>query len=111
MPATCVPWKDAAGSTASRPPAPDVGPGKTRATITFGDTHLDRPFGKPAGYENDVASKYGFVGSTQSSTTPIFIPCPFAPVSRWRTSAPITPGLRFVSSVERRLGKTRAATS
>ena len=99
MPATCVPWKDAAGSTASRPPRPEVGPGKTRATITLGDVQVVPPLGKPAGYANEVGLKNGFVGSTPSSTIPILMPSPRAPVVSCSTSAPITEGLRLVSSV------------
>ena len=51
MPATCVPWNDESGSTASRPAAPAFGPGNTRATITFGVVHFVEPRGKPGGYE------------------------------------------------------------
>jgi hypothetical protein len=94
-----VPWNDARGSTASRPPAPEFGPGNTRATITFGDVHFRPPRGNPAGYEKPVPSKNAFVESTPSSTTPILIPVPSAPMTRWSTSAPIRDGARFNSCV------------
>ena len=51
MPATCVPWNDVCGSSGSCPPVPDPGPGKARATMTFGVVNFVLPFGKPAGYE------------------------------------------------------------
>src|ERR687887_2862326 len=97
IPATCVPWNDAFRSTGSVPARPDAGPGNERATITFGDVKFVFPFGKPAGYEKPVAERNGFVGSTPSSTMPILMPSPFAPVVACSTSAPITAGLRFVS--------------
>src|SRR5207248_1783502 len=50
MPATCVPWKDAARSTGSFPGLPEPGPGKERATITFGVVYDVSPRGKPVGY-------------------------------------------------------------
>ena len=60
-----------------------TGPGKTRATITFGRRHFavaasgSRPGTvKPAGLRN------GLDGSTPVSTTPIFIPWPLSPVGR-----------------------------
>src|SRR5207237_9302287 len=99
IPDTCVPWNDEAGSTASRPGSPAFGPGKTFATITFGVVHFVPPFGKPAGYEKPAGLKNALFWSTPSSTTPILTPVPSAPRTRWRTSAPITPGLRFVESV------------
>ena len=43
------------GRQASRLPA--VGPGKTRATITFGVVALVTPRGKPAGYEKPAGLK------------------------------------------------------
>ena len=49
MPATCVPWNDEAGSSGSRPGLPELGPGKTFATITFGVVYFVSPFGNPAG--------------------------------------------------------------
>ena len=49
IPATCVPWNDARGSTARRPGSPEPGPGNARATITFGVVHRVPPFGKPGG--------------------------------------------------------------
>ncbi len=104
MPATCVPWNDELGSTARRPAAPERGPGKTFATITFGVVHFGEPFGKPAGYEKPVGSKNGFDWSMPSSTTPILMPVPSAPVVRWRTSAPITDGEWSVASVYVTLG-------
>src|SRR5712671_6263018 len=104
MPATCVPWNDALGSRASRPPAPEFGPGKTRATITFGVVHLVLPRGKPAGYEKPVGSKKEFDWSMPSSTTAILMPLPLAPVVRCRTSAPITDGEWSSASVYPTLG-------
>ena len=98
MPATCVPWKDASGSSASRPGRPAPGPGKTRATITFSFVQRRPPRGKPAGYEKPAGLKNGFVWSTPSSTTAIFTPAPRAPVAFEKESAPISDGLRFVAS-------------
>ncbi len=89
IPATWVPWKDESGSTARRPALPAPGPGKTRATITFGVVHFVAPFGKPGGYEKPFGSKNGFVWSTPSSTIAIFSPVPSAPSSRCTVSAPM----------------------
>ena len=91
MPATCVPWKDESGSSGRCPGAPEFGPGKTFATITFGVVYFVSPLGKPAGYEKPAGLKNGFVWSMPSSTMPILIPVPSAPVTWCRTSAPITP--------------------
>src|SRR4030095_13253846 len=99
MPATCVPWNDDFGSTASRPAAPDFGPGKTRAAITFGVTHLLLPFGKPAGYEKPAGAKNGFVWSMPSSTTAILSPVPSAPVCCRSTPVPMIDGERSSASV------------
>ena len=79
------------------PAAPSPGPGKARATITFGVVHFLPPFGKPAGYEKPAGLKNGFVSSTPSSTTPILIPWPRPPVVAQNVSARITDGLWFVS--------------
>ncbi len=49
MPATCVPWNEFCGSTASGVRSSAPVPTKERATITFGDVHFVPPFGKPAG--------------------------------------------------------------
>ena len=98
IPATCVPWKDACGSSASRPGRPEPGPGKVRATITFGVVQRVPPRGKPAGCEKPAGLKNAFCGSTPSSTTAILIPSPRAPVAALIASAPITDGLRFVAS-------------
>src|SRR5438552_18040830 len=92
MPATCVPWNDAAGSTAMRPGVPAFGPGNTRATITFGDVHFFAPRGKPGGYAKPIGEKKAFVWSIPSSTTAILIPAPSAPAVVRSTSAPITDG-------------------
>src|SRR5690242_1615519 len=92
MPATCVPWKEDAGSTPSRPGRPAFGPGKTRATITFGEVQRREPRGNPGGYAKPAGEKNGFVWSMPSSTTAILIPAPSAPVTRSSTSAPITDG-------------------
>jgi len=92
IPATCVPWKDEFGSTGSRPALPECGPGKTRATITFGVVADLWPFGNPGGYERPAGLKKGFVWSMPSSTIAIFMPVPSAPRSLRITSAPITPG-------------------
>src|ERR671930_146432 len=40
MPATCVAWNEASRSMASRPRRPECGPGKARATMTFGVVHF-----------------------------------------------------------------------
>ena len=104
MPATCVPWNDEFGSSGSLPGAPEFGPGKTFATITFGVTYFASPFGKPAGYEKPAGLKNGFVWSIPSSTTPILIPVPSAPVIWCRTSAPITEGEWSSASVYWMLG-------
>jgi hypothetical protein len=98
MPATCVPWKLARGSSASRPRRPAPGPGKERATITFGLVQRRAPLGNPAGYWRPSGAKNGFDGSTPSSTTPILIPVPRAPVAAQYAVAPMTDGLRFSSS-------------
>src|SRR5512133_2207973 len=97
IPATCVAWKEALRSTASRPRRPEFGPGNARATITFGDVHLRPPRGKPGGYASPSGARKGFVLSTPSSTIPILTPSPRAPVSAFSSSAPITPGLVSVS--------------
>src|SRR5437773_146148 len=104
IPATCVPWKDAARSTGSFPGLPAPGPGNERATITFGVVYDVSPRGKPAGYGYPAGLKNGLVWSTQSSTTPILIPSPRAPVAACSTSAPMIEGLRSVRSVKRTLG-------
>ena len=105
MPATCVPWNEESRVDGSVPAAPALGPGKTRATITFGVVPLrDRRFGNPAGYGEAAESKNGFVWSMPSSTTPILMPVPSAPVAWRRTSAPITDGERSVASVYWTLG-------
>ena len=104
MPATCVPWNDTAGSTASLPGAPEFGPGNARATITFGEVHLRAPRGKPGGYEKPVGEKNVFVWSIPSSTTAIFTPVPSAPAVLRRTSAPITDGEWSSASVYATLG-------
>ena len=49
MPATCVPWNEACGSTASLVRSSAPAPTNERATITFGVVHFVPPFGKPAG--------------------------------------------------------------
>ena len=104
MPATCVPWNDEAGSTGSCPGLPAFGPGKTRATITFGVVAEVMPFGNPAGYEKPAGLKNGFVWSIPSSTTAIFMPVPSAP-RVWRsTSAPMIEGERSSASVYATLG-------
>src|SRR5438067_761435 len=46
IPATCVPWKDAARSTGNFPGLPAPGPGNERATITFGVVYDVSPGGK-----------------------------------------------------------------
>jgi hypothetical protein len=71
IPATCVPWKEARGSSARRPGRPACGPGNARATITFGVVHFFPPRGKPAGYWKPAGEKNALFGSTPSSTTPI----------------------------------------
>ena len=77
IPATCVPWNEAcAVERRARPGRPEPGPGKTRATITFGVVHFVPPFGKPAGYVKPAGLKNGFVWSMPSSTTPILMPSP-----------------------------------
>src|SRR4029077_5387921 len=96
MPATCVAWKEAARSIGSRPRRPECGPGNARATITFRVVHFSPPFGNPGGYEYPAGLRNGFVLSTPSSTIPIFIPSPFAPVSVCNSVAPITEGLVLV---------------
>ena len=53
------------------------------------------PIGKPAGGVKPAPLRKGFVLSMPSSTMPILTPSPFAPVAAWKTSAPITAGLRF----------------
>jgi hypothetical protein len=98
IPPTCVPWKEACGSSASRPGRPAPGPGKARATITFSFVQRRPPRGKPAGYEKPTGLKNGFAWSTPSSTTAIFTPAPRAPVAVQNVSAPISDGLRFVRS-------------
>jgi hypothetical protein len=55
--------------------------------------------GNPGGYENPAGLRNGFVLSTPSSTTPILIPSPRAPVSWCSASAPITEGLVSVVRV------------
>ena len=85
------------GSARGGPARPEPGPGKARATITFGVVHFLPPFGKPAGYEKPAGLKNGFVSSTPSSTTPILIPWPMPPVVAQNVSARITDGLLFVS--------------
>ena len=87
-----MPWKEEFGSTGRRPGAPEFGPGKVFATITFGVTYFASPFGKPAGYEKPAGLKNGFVWSIPSSTMPILIPVPSAPAVCRSTSAPITEG-------------------
>ncbi len=99
IPATCVPWKLARGSTARRPRRPAPGPGNERAAITFGLVHRLPPFGKPAGYWRPFGAKNGLAGSTPSSTTPILIPVPRAPVAAVYALAPITAGLRLSACV------------
>ena len=49
IPATCVAWKDACGSKASRLLSSAPAPTNERATITFGVVHLVPPLGKPGG--------------------------------------------------------------
>ena len=98
MPATCVPWKDAFGSSAIRPSFPAPGPGNERATITFGVVHFRPPFGNPAGYEKPAGSKKALAMSTPSSTTPIFTPSPRAPAPFQSASAWISSGPRFIVS-------------
>src|SRR5581483_6450665 len=95
IPATCVPWNDACRSSGSWPPAPEPGPGKARATITFGVVKLVLPFGKPDGYEKPLGLKNGFVWSIPSSTTPILMPAPLAPVADSSCVAPMIAGLLF----------------
>src|SRR3954470_12573996 len=98
MPATCVPWYSA-GSSGLRPGLPEPGPGKVRATITFGVVALRSPFGKPAGYEYPVALRKGFVQSTPVSTTPTFTPSPRIPVVLANSVAPMIDGLWFSVAV------------
>ncbi len=99
MPETCVPWNDAERSSGSWPPGPEPGPGKARATITFGVVYAVLPFGKPGGYEKPLGLKNGFVWSIPSSTTPILIPAPLAPVACSSWVAPMIAGLSSRSSV------------
>src|SRR5919109_5652777 len=49
MPATCVAWNEARGSTGSRARRPAPRTVKLRATITFGVVYAVRPLGKPGG--------------------------------------------------------------
>ena len=97
-------WNDALRSIGSRPARPEPGPGYARATITFGVVHLRPPFGNPVGYDIPVEARNGFVSSTPSSTIPIFIPSPRAPVEAQNPVAPISPGLPFIASRYVRLG-------
>ena len=106
IPATCVPWNDEFGSVTSLPGAPEFGPGKTFATITFGVVDAVSPFGKPAGYEKPAGLKNGFVWSRPSSTMAILIPVPFAPSVCWITSAPMIDGERSSAIVYCTLGYT-----
>ena len=80
MPDTCVPC-GSDGSKASRPALSVTGPGKFRATITFGVVFVVSPFGNPGGYEKPSALRNGFFQSTPVSTTPILTPSPRAPVA------------------------------
>jgi len=104
IPATCVAWKDALRSIGRRPRCPEFGPGNARATITLGVVNFSCPFGKPAGYEKPVELRKGFVASTPSSTMPIFIPSPRAPVRVCNSVAPITAVLVSVARWYRMLG-------
>ena len=61
IPATCVPWNDEAGSTASRPGSPAFGPGKTRATITFGVVRAT-PRGNPGDTRSPWDRRTGSTG-------------------------------------------------
>ena len=81
------------------PFGPEPGPGKARATMTFGVVKLVLPFGKPGGYEKPDGLKNWFVWSMPSSTTPILMPAPLAPVAAASWVAPITLGLLFRDSV------------
>jgi hypothetical protein len=76
---------------------PEPGPGKARATITFGVVYFVWPLGNPAGYEKPAGLKKGLCASMPSSTTPILIPSPRPPVFAQNWSAWITDGLLFVS--------------
>ena len=95
MPETWVPWKDDLRSSGSLPAAPEPGPGNARATMILPFVNFVWPSGKPAGGVKPAPLRNGFVLSTPSSTTPILTPSPFPPVAAWKTSAPITVGLRF----------------
>ena len=79
IPATCVPWNDSFGSSGSLPARPLPGPGKARATITFGVVHFVPPFGKPGGYARPAGSRNRLSWSRPSSTMAIFTPAPPAP--------------------------------
>ena len=80
-----------------RPRRPEPGPGRRARRSPSASSTSVPPFGKPAGYEKPAGLKNGFVWSTPSSTTPIFIPSPR------RRSSPRTcrrgsrDGLLFVS--------------
>ena len=91
------------------PAAPEPGPGKARATMIFPFVNFVWPSGKPAGGVKPAPLRNGFVLSTPSSTTPIFTPSPLPPVAAWKTSAPITAGLRFSARWYVKLGHTRVA--
>ena len=91
------------------PGASEPGPGNARATMIFPFVNCVWPSGKPVGAVKPAPLRNGFVLSTPSSTTPIFTPSPFAPVAAWKTSAPITVGLRFSARWYVKLGQTRAA--
>ncbi len=104
MPATCVPWKETWGSTASDDRLSAPAPTNARATMIFGVVHFVPPFGKPDGYEKPCGEKNGLSGSIPSSTTAIFMPAPDAIPAAAIASAPIRPGLRLVESMKRRLG-------
>jgi hypothetical protein len=81
------------------PAVPEPGPGKALATITFGVVKAVLPLGKPGGYAKPVGLKNWFVWSIPSSTTPILIPAPLAPVAAASCGWPITLPLLFSESV------------
>ena len=60
---------------------------------TFGVVKETLPLGNPAGYWNPAELKNGFVWSIPSSTTPILIPAPLAPVAASSCGAPMSDGL------------------